>query len=293
MTDEVECRYHGRDFTAREMQLLRNLIAGPEPLNRHALSKAFCQRIGWYKPDGGLKDMMARVTMLAMHRDGLIELPPPRVKQNRPKPIVFGPRTEPPLFPTPGTLDEVRPLEIRTVVRGTREGKLWNEFVARYHYLGYTPLVGAQMRYAVHDRNGWPLAMLGFSTAAWRLAPRDSFIGWTPELREKNLPLVVDNPRFLILPWVTIPNLGSHILSIIRRKLPEDWTARYNTTPVLVETFVEIPRHTGAVYRASGWIRVGTTKGRGRYDRYKKFDKPQKDIWLRPLRKDWKRTLNR
>ena len=128
-----------------------------------------------------------------MHRDGVIALPPPKGRQYRPKPIVFGPETEPPLFPPPTTLDEVRTLEMRTVVRGTREGRLWNEFVARYHYLGYRTLVGAQMRYAVHDRNGWPIAMLGFSTAAWKLAPRDNFIGWTPQLREKNLPLVVDN----------------------------------------------------------------------------------------------------
>ena len=239
MTRAIECRYYGRDFTAGEMALLRALIAGPPPLNRLALSKEFCRRIGWLKPDGGLKDMMARVTMLAMHRDGVIELPAPTRRKHRPRSIVFGPHTEPPLFPAPTTLDEVRPLDLRTVVRNTREGKLWNEFVARYHYLGYKTLVGAQMRYAVHDRNDWPLAMLGFSTAAWKLAPRDRFIGWTPELREKNLPLVVDNPRFLILPWVEIPNLGSHILAIVRRRLPTDWTERYHTAPVLIETFVE------------------------------------------------------
>ena len=293
MTGTVECRYYGRDFSAEEMALLRALIAGPPPLNRHALSKEFCRRIGWFKPDGGLKDMMARVTMLTMHRDGLITLPPPKWRQNRPKPIVFGPETEPPLFPAPATLDEVRPLDLRTVARGTQEGKLWNEFVARYHYLGYSTLVGAQMRYAVQDRKGRPLAMLGFSTAAWKLAPRDTFIGWTPQLREKNLPLVVDNPRFLILPWIKIPNLGSHILALIRRRLPEDWTERYNTTPVLIETFVETPRYTGHVYKASGWLRVGTTQGRGRYDRHTKRAQPKKDIWLRPLKKDWKRTLNR
>ena len=101
------------------------------------------------------------------------------------------------------------------------------------------------------------------------------------------------NPRFLILHWIHIPNLGSHILALIRRRLPEDWTERYNTTPVLIETFVETPRYTGAVYRASGWLHVGTTQGRGRYDRDKRYDKPKKDVWLRPLRKDWKRTLNR
>ena len=227
----VECHYHGRNFTAEEMALLRGLIAGPPALTRNALSREFCRRIGWLKPDGGLKDMIARVTMLAMYRDVLIVLPPPKQLQSRPGPIPFGPETEPPLLPAPTSLDEVRPLDLRTVGRGTREGRLWNEFVARYHYLSYKTLVGAQMRYAVHDRNGWPVAMLGFSTAASRLAPRDRFIGWTPELREKNLPLVVDNPRFLILPWIEIPNLGSHILAILRRRLPEDWAARYNTTP--------------------------------------------------------------
>ena len=293
MSERIECRYYGRDFTAGEMALPGALIAGPSALNRHALSKAFCRRIGWFKPDGGLKDMMARVTMLAMHKDGLITLPPPKWRQSRPGPMVFGPDTEAPLFPAPTTLDAVRPLDLRIVVRGSREGKRWNEFVARYHYLGYQTLVGAQMRYAVHDRNGWPLAMLGFSTAAWRLVPRDRFIEWTPALREKNLPLVVDNPRFLILPWITIPNLGSHILAIVRKRLPENWTERYNTTPVLIETFVETPRYTGAVYRASGWIPVGTTQGRGRYDTNNLYDKPKKDIWLRPLRKDWKRRLNR
>ena len=121
-------------------------------------------------------------------------------------------------MPPPTTLDAVRPLEMRTVVRGDRGGKLWNEYVARYHYLGYKTLVGAQMRYAVHASDGTPLAMLGFSTAAWTLAPRDRFIGWSRRHREKNLPLVVDNPRFLILPWIRIPNLGSHILALVRRQ---------------------------------------------------------------------------
>ncbi len=293
MSAVFECRYYGRDFTTREMTLLRALIASPSALNRHALSKEFCRRIGWFKPDGGLKDMMARVTMLAMHNDGLITLPPPKRSRPQARPIVFGPDTEAPLIPAPATLEEVRPLGMRIVVRGTREGRLWNEFVARYHYLGYKTLVGAQMRYAVLDRGGRPLAMLGFSTAAWKLAPRDRFIGWTPGLREKNLLLVVDNPRFLILPWIKIPNLGSHVLAIVRRRLSADWAERYGTTPVLIETFVETPRYTGAVYRASGWIRVGTTQGRGRYDRYKRFDKPKKDVWLRPLRSNWKQVLNR
>ncbi len=168
-------------------------------------------------------------------------------------------------------------MQMRIVVHSTREVRLWNEFVARYHYLGHTTLVGAQMRYAVHDRNGTALAMLGFSTAAWKLAPRNEFIGWSPHKREKNLPRVVDNPRFLILPWIRIPNLGSHILALVRRRLPRDWTERYTTTPVLIESFVETPRYTGAVYRASGWIHVGTTQGRGRYDRRTQRAQPKKE----------------
>ena len=293
MSAQVECRYYGRDFTTEEMALLRELLAASPPPNRHALSREFCRRIGWHKPDGGLKDMMARVTMLAMHNDGLIVLPPPKWPRPPRRPITFGPDTEPPLFPPPASLDEVRPLSLHTAVRYTRQGSLWNEFIARYHYLGYKTLVGAQIRYAVHDRLGRPLAMLGFSTAAHKLAPRDRFIGWTPQLRRKNLPLVIDNPRFLILPWIRIPNLGSHILSLVRRQLPNDWTQRYNTTPVLIETFVETPRFTGALYKASGWTRVGVTQGRGRYDRHTRRDQPIKDIWLRPLRKDWRRTLTR
>ena len=293
MTGEIECRYHGRDFTVGEMALLRALIAGPPAPTRHALSKAFCRRIGWFKPDGGLKDMMARVTMLAMHKDGLITLPPPKWRQNRPGPIVFGPDTEPPLLPAPTTLDEVRPLDLRTVVRGSREGKLWNEFVARYHYLGYKTLVGAQMRYAVHDRDGWPARHARLQHRRLEARPARQLHRMDAATAREEPPLVVDNPRFLILPWITIPNLGSHLLAIFRRQLPVDWAGRYNTRPVLIETFVETPRHTGAVYRASGWIHVGTTQGRGRYDTQNLYDKPKKDIWLRPLRRDWKRTLNR
>ena len=188
--------------------------------------------------------------------------------------------TEPPLLPPPATLDDVRPLELRTAVRYSREGKLWNEYVARYHYLGYKTLVGAQMRYTAHARDGTPLAMLGGRLDARPARPLHRLDARTAR-----------NPRFLIL--IHVPNLGSHILAIARRQLPLDWTARYNTTPVLIETFVETPRHTGAVYRASGWTHVGTTQGRGRYDTKNRYDKPKKDIWLRPLRKDWRRILNR
>ena len=146
-------------------------------------------------------------------------------------------------------------------------------------------------RSPLHDRNGWPLACSASRPPPGSSHRTTASSDRRPSCARRTSLSWSTTPGSWSSPWVAIPDLGSHILALIRRRLPEDWTARYNTTPVLVETFVEIPRHTGAVYRASGWIRVGTTRGRERYDRYKKFDKPQKNIWLRPLRKDWKRTL--
>ena len=185
----IECRYHGRDFTTAEMALMRELIAASPQQTRAGLARAFCRAIGWVKPDGGLKAMMARVTMLNMHRDGIITLPPPRHGQPPRRVPEFGPETEPPVTPMPQTLDAVRPIRLVKVTgTGRAASRLWNEFIARYHYLGYKTLVGAQMRYAVQDREGRPLAMLGFSAAAWKTAPRDAFIGWSPEVRERNPP---------------------------------------------------------------------------------------------------------
>ncbi len=289
----IVCRYHGRDFTTGEMALMRALIASSPQQTRAGLARAFCRAIGWVKPDGGLRDMAARVAMLRMHRDGIITLPPPRHGQPPRRVPEFGPETDPPATPMPETLDAVRPIRLLKVTgAGRAASAAWNSFIARWHYLGYTPLIGAQMRYTVQDREGRALAMLGFSAAAWKIAPRDDFIGWSPEVRERNLYRVIDNSRYLIMPWVRIPNLASHILSQARRQLPGDWETQYRVTPVLMETFVEIPRFSGITYKASGWIHVGTTQGRGRYDTKREFGKPKKDIWLCPLRKDWKRTLN-
>ena len=169
---------------------------------------------------------MARVTMLAVHKDGVFELPPPKSGRNPPVPIAFGPDTNAPLKPPPETLDEVRPIRLRTVLGGTPQSKQLNTFSVRYQYLRYKTLVVAQMRYTAHERHGRLLALLGFSTAARNMAAaRDRFVGWTPALREKNLPQVVDNARIFFLPWIKIPNLASHILSVVCRQLIEGWMA--------------------------------------------------------------------
>ena len=243
MSQPIECRYYGRDFSAEEMAVAARAHRRAAPLNRFAYVEMPAHRLQARRRAQG-----HRVTMLAMHKDGLIVLPPPKWGRNPAVPMTFGPDTDAPLEPPPETLDEVRPIRLRTVLGGTPQSKQWNAFIARYHYLGYKTLVGAQMRYTVHDRHGQLLALLGFPPrhANWRRATASS---WTPTLREKNLPKIIDNARFLILPWIRIPNLASHILSVVCRQLIADWTARYHIAPLLIETFVETPRFTGVTYR--------------------------------------------
>jgi hypothetical protein len=175
-------------------------------------------------------------------------------------------------------------------VDNTKESYLWNEYIARYHYLGYNPLPGAQMRYFAVS-NGQILALMGFGASAWNVAPREEFIGWNDEQRRKNLHLVVNNARFLILPWVGSKNLASKLLGMAVRRLPDDWNQRYGYRPVLLETFVETQRFRGTCYKAANWIFVGQTKGRGKCDVKKIACLPIKDIWLYPLSKSFKNVL--
>ena len=255
-------RYCARVFSDAELALIRTLIAEHDPpLNRAALSRVVCERLHWRKPDGGLKDMSARVALLRMHREGVLTLPPARKRPGPRKPIAPSPQTDPPsLFEPTMSLEAVRPLRIEPIA-SSAEGRLWNAFVARYHYLGHHPLPGAQMRYFVRATNGEPLAVLGFGAAAWKTAPRDEFIGWSPAVRQRNLALVVNNARFLILPWIRIRNLASHLLAQLQRRLPHDWERRYAVRPVLLETFCETSRFLGTCYQSANWLCVGQTQG--------------------------------
>lgn len=278
-------RYCGREFTECELQLIHQLIGGGA--NRYHLSRRFCEEVNWRKPDGGLKEMSCRVALLRMHRDGHIVLPPPQRPANnhlkKPKATLLVPPC-PEVFAKAGAYT----LDLQIVDRTT--SALWNEYIDRYHYLGYTPLPGAQLRYFVksHDQI---LALLGFSAAAWKVAPRDEYIGWDSETRKKNLHLVVNNARFLILPWIRSKNLASRILSMAARRIASDWHARYGYTPVLLETFVEKERFTGVCYKASNWTCVGETKGRGKLDVHNEYNLPVKSVWLYPLNKDFKKWL--
>ncbi len=280
-------RYCGREFSEHELDQIGALIAEDPTRTRAALSRLTCQRLGWFKADGGLKDMSCRVAMLRMAEDGLITLPPPRCKPPR-HTIEFTAQTEPgPAITEP--IHALPPIQLCPVVH-REHSRLWNEFIHRYHYLGYKPLPGAQLRYFV-TLDQHIVAALGFGAAAWQVAPRDYFIGWSHDQRQQGLAWIVNNARFLILPWVQSKNLASTILAKVARRLPEDWEHRYGVRPVLLETFVDRERFTGTCYKAANWIYVGKTKGRGKLGPAGKQSVPIKDIWLYPLCRPFKAQL--
>ena len=289
MSSATSARYCGRLFTAEEMELITRLIAGPQKPNRAQLSRLVCDELRWFRPDGRRKDMACRVAMLRMHRDGIITLPEP-LKGNsngRISPKSTAACDPQAILALPaGDFGE---LQLR-IVHTKQDSAVWNELIQRYHYLGYKPLPGAQLRYLVYGGEHL-LAALGFGASAWTVAPRDKFIGWTAPQRKKRLHLVINNARFLVLPWVKSPNLASRILGVIVKRVAGDWQDQYKYTPVLLETFVEKNRFRGTCYRAANWILTGQTQGRGKLDRHKECSLPVKDIFLYPLAKDFQRQL--
>ena len=281
-------RYCGRDFSPEELQTIARILSQDPHRTRASLSRLICEALDWRKPDGGLKEMSCRVALLRMDRDGLLTLPPPRrlPQKCRPLPITAATDPQAPITAQAGALDDLR-LE---VVTHPDQSALWREYIQRYHYLGYSPLPGAQLRYMALS-GGQVLALLGFGAAAWKTAPRDRFIGWNDRQRQERLPLIVNNARFLILPWVNSKNLASKLLAMVAKRLPQDWTTRYGYRPVLLETFVESPRFRGTCYKAANWIYVGQTKGRGKLDVHNTASLPQKAIWLYPLTPAFRQTL--
>ena len=282
-------RYCGRTFSPVELDSIRNLIASNDEMKRAELSRQVCQLLNWLKPDGGLKDMSCRVAMLKMHRAGLIKLPPPRWGngngRRRPK-LTSASEAQEIISVSAGCLGDLKFLQVES----RKDSSLWNELIERHHYLGYDALPGAQIRYLVFSGSRL-LAAMGFGASAWKVADRDGFIGWSAEQRAGNLHLIVNNARFLILPWIRCPNLASRLLSLAARRIGDDWEKRYSYRPVLLETFVDRERFSGTCYRAANWIRVGQTQGRGKMDRYKKFPLPVKHIFVYPLRRNFRRLL--
>jgi len=281
--------YCAREFSADDVQTIRDLIAQDHKLQRSALSRKLCQLWGWTKPNGELKDMICRVALLRMQADGLITLPPSRIGVVRRKAHFPNTSASDPQSPIKQPVHELQHITLQ-VVSGRATSLLWNEFIARYHYLGYAAMSGSQIRYNVFAGDQL-VACISFCACAWKLKDRERYIGWTDEQRQKNLQLVINNARFLVLPWIESKGLASKILSLAARRLPTDWKYRYGFEPVLLETFVEYERHKGTCYKAANWVNVGRTTGRGKKSTSHESLIPAKDIWLYPLRKNFSTLL--
>jgi len=283
--------YCGRSFSLEDIQTIKDMMEQDPTLKRSPLSRKLCELWHWTKPNGELKDMTCRVALARMQADGLIALPASRNVNVRRRPHFAPTAASDPQTPVTAAVHEIGAITLRPVL-GTAQSRLWNEYVARYHYLGYTPMSGAQIRYNVFAGDQL-LACISFGASAWRLKERERFIGWQDDERKKNLQLVVNNARFLVLPWIQCKGLASKILALCARQIPLDWQRRYGYSPVLLETFVETQRHRGTCYKAANWINIGQTAGRGKKSSSHLQLIPVKDIWLYPLRKNFATSLRR
>jgi len=284
---QKEIRIRGRVITPEQLELIRHLLATEGHRGRTHLSQRLCQLWGWRQPNGAYREIACREMLRRLQQHGLITLPPP-LRATR-KPGYHNRTTLPPTLettPVQGVVHDFPALTMALVSR-TVDEKLYNGLIGAYHYLGYGQGTGEQLKYMIALSNR-PLAAIGFSAAAWCVACRDRFIGWDDQARRNNLPLVVNNHRFLILPWVNITNLASWILAHVTRRLRHDWQTVYAHDIVLIETFVEKKRFHGTCYRAANWVYVGETVGRGRNDRTSTNWLPIKQVYLFPLAPDFR-----
>lgn len=288
--DTIVLRYRGREVTAQDVVFIRELIARHGDASRRQLSVLLCRAWNWVQPNGALRDMVCRGLMLALHRQGHIELPGrrkvpnnPLARRRKPQPVSID------SAPVECALREVQPLTFRQV-RRTPDEALVDGLIQTHHYLGYTQPVGEHLKYLIcsGDRS---LACMAWSSAARHLGARDRFIGWSPEARKRNIRFLAYNPRFLILPWVHVPHLASHILGWMGRHLSRDWERIYGHPVHYLETFVDPALYKGTCYRAANWLCLGRTTGRGHNAPSKRPTRPVKEVWGYPLTGHFRRLL--
>jgi hypothetical protein len=292
---EQSYRIQGRHLREPDLATVRSLIEANPAWSRRRISEELAELWNWRTGTGRLKDMAARSLVLKLEQRGMLTLPPRRQKATRRSPVV-GAIAEDELTLSAAItepLAELQPVHLDAVRTGSPERALFSRYLARHHYLGFRGPVGENIAYLARDRFGRALACLLFSAAAWKTEPRDTWIGWNDTTRARRLALVANNSRFLILPWVRVPHLASHLLGGIARRLATDWQARYGHPVHLLETFVERERFQGTCYRAANWIYVGQTQGRTRQDRLRDISAPVKDIYLYALTSRFREELNR
>jgi hypothetical protein len=275
--------FSGRRFSTKEIALVCELVSDFPSLSLTEIARTVCELLEWKRPNGRLKSHECRLLLEKLRDDGLLSLP--RLQESGPRGprvVTYTPSGEQ-QEPLSGRVSQFAPLAL-TVVRSGSESALWNELIQRYHYLGYRVPVGANVRYLVRSiSTDKVLACLLWTSPAWKMMARDRWIGWTDKERTRNLQLIVSNSRFLILPWVRVRNLASTILSLCARQLPADWERLYGYRPLLLETLVEA-QFRGTIYRATNWIYLGETRGRGRMDQHHAaHGRSLKTIYVYPL----------
>lgn len=279
-----------RKIGPRELVTIDELIRTQGERGRTYISKQLCLLWDWRLPNGQLKDIACRDLLRRLEKRGLIELPPPLRPARRPgyKNTTLLPAdfVEKPLSQT---LHDFSGIDIE-MVRGSRQEGLYNALIDSWHYLGYHQGTGEQLKYIIRG-DAQVLAAIGFGGAAFKAAARDQLIGWDKKARERHLVNVVNNNRFLILPWIRVPHLASYILGHISRRIRTDWHGYYKRDIVLLETFVEQGRFKGTCYKAANWRHIGQTTGRGRNDRYSVNNVPIKDIYIYPLDRYYQQIL--
>jgi hypothetical protein len=287
----VILKYRGREVTDGEVAFIRELIARHPTLSRRRLSEELCRSWNWVQPNGRPRDMVCRGLMLALHRSGQISLPPrqktppnPLAKRSKPAAIEVDRR------PIEISLATLGPLRFEQVRRTAAEG-LFNSLIEEHHYLGYTQPVGEHLKYLVFAEEQL-LACLAWSSAPRHLGPRDRFIGWSAEERRRNIHLIATNLRFLVLPWVKVPHLASHILGRMARQLSADWERVYGHPIYFLETFVDSDRFRGTCYRAANWIVLGRTTGRGKDDQTHRPNRSLKEVLGYPLQRHFRHLLS-
>lgn len=287
---DVVLKYRGRVVSESDIEFVRTVIREHPAVSRRELSRKLCQAWNWVQANGAPCDMVCRGLMLTLERAGHVRLPSAKGSHANPLTVRRRPhRPEIDASPVSGSLKDLGPLEFR-LVRRTREEQIFNGLIEHHHYLGYAQPVGEHLKYMIYAFER-PIACLAWSSAPRHLAPRDRFIGWGPEARRRNIRFIAYNTRYLILPWVRVPHLASHILGRMTAMVPRDWERIYGHRIYYLETFIDPERSQGTCYRAANWIVLGLTRGRGKNSNSHKPNRSLKQVLGYPLEKQFRRRL--
>lgn len=287
--DNIIMEYSGRGFTSEEIELIKWTRKRYTNLSRHELAGTICEFLGWTTPSGRAKLPQCVAFLEKLENEGFIELPPAVASKSKRSRASIIPNYDIDTTPIVGDLKDFEPIHLE-IARAGDELKLWRKYVNDYHMLGDKQVFGSRLQYFIKSGET-KLGCMQFSASSWALESRDKWIGWSMEDKKKRLHFIVNNSRYLIFPWVNIKNLASKALALAIKQIQKDWLREYSYAPVLLETFVDLSHFAGTCYKASNWIYIGETKGRGRMDRKNEFTLSQKVIYMYPLQKDFKDCL--